>query len=172
MQPSAAVITRARPPVRCRARSGPRPRHELATLCAALEVQIVPVSRRPRDNETTAKATLRDILAEHGEQHVILLVRTIIESEGNANALVEPVIGAVSSLMIFHPEWANRGLAWIEAFDDVPLMALLQTMVDLDLFEPGTIGHYYFLVLRNRLRKVFEPPTVPKVKPPRKANEK
>jgi hypothetical protein len=37
-------------------------------------------------------------------------------------ALVEPIIGAVSSVMIFNPEWANRGLAWIEAFDNVPLM--------------------------------------------------
>jgi hypothetical protein len=70
--------------------------------------------------------------------------------------------------MIFHPEWANRGLAWIEAFDNVPLMALLQTMLDLDVFQSGEIGHYYFLSLRNRLRKVFEPPEAPKVKPPRK----
>ena len=66
--------------------------------------------------------------------------------------------------MIFHPEWANRGLAWIETFDNVPLMGLLQTMRDLDVFQPSEIGHYYFMMLRNRLRKVFEPPKVPKVK--------
>jgi hypothetical protein len=36
---------------------------------------------------------------------------------------------------------------------------------DLELFQPETIGHYYFMVLRRRLAKVFEPP---KVKPPRK----
>jgi hypothetical protein len=70
--------------------------------------------------------------------------------------------------MVFHPEWANRGLAWIEAFDNVPLMAVLQTMVDLDLFRPSTIGHYLFMVLRRRLAKVFEPPK--QVKPPRKAS--
>jgi hypothetical protein len=89
------------------------------------------------------------MLDRHGAQHVTLLIRTIIESDGNANALVEPVISAVSSVMIFRPEWANRGL-------------------DLQLFRPTSIGHYYFLSLRNRLRKVFEPPTAPKVKPPRK----
>jgi hypothetical protein len=68
-------------------------------------------------------------------------------------------------IMVFHPDWPSRGLAWIEAFDNVPLMALLQTMVDLELFRPTTIGHYLFMVLRNRLRKVFEPPIE---KPPRK----
>jgi hypothetical protein len=124
--PSAAVITRASPPVRCRARSGPRPRHELATLCAALEVQIVPVSRRPRDNETTAKATLRDILAEHGEQHFIMTVRTILESEGNTRAMVAPIIHAVSDVMLSFPTWPNTGLDWLEAFDVIDLLSLLR----------------------------------------------
>src|SRR5260221_7460551 len=68
------------------------------------------------------------LLIRHGEPYIILLVRTIIESEGNAAALIEPVISAVSSVMVFHPEWANRGLAWIEAFDGVPLMPLLQSI--------------------------------------------
>jgi hypothetical protein len=31
-------------------------------------------------------------------QHVILLVRTIIESQGNDGALLEPIVSAVSSL--------------------------------------------------------------------------
>ncbi len=47
---------------------------------------------------------------------------------------------ARSKAMVFCPDWPNRGLAWIEAFDNVPLMALLQTMVDLDLFRPTTIS--------------------------------
>jgi hypothetical protein len=47
------------------------------------------------------------------------------------------------------------------------LRALLQTMQDLELFRPTTIGHYYFMVLRRRLAKVFEPQ---QVKPPRKAS--
>jgi hypothetical protein len=102
------------------------------------------------------------------KQHVVLCIRTIIESDGNAAALVEPVIGAVSSVMVFHPEWPNRGLAWIAAFDDVPLAAVLQTMLDLDVFQPSEIGHYFFMMLRKRLATVFDPPEVSKVKPPRK----
>jgi hypothetical protein len=127
-------------------------------LLVALEVPPV---------DAAARARLARLLIRHGEAHIILLIRTIIESEGNAAALVEPVVSAVSSVMVFHPEWPCRGLAWIEAFDDVPLMPLLQAMQDLDLFRPDTIGHYLSLVLRRRLRKVFEPP---KVKPPRKGS--
>jgi hypothetical protein len=113
---------------------------------------------------------LARLLDRHGAQHVVLLVR-----------------GRSPKARATQPRWSTghhrrgfegvgflpgmgepRGLAWIEAFDHVPLMALLQTMVDLELFRPSTIGHYLFLALRNRLRKVFEPP---KVKPPRKVQK-
>jgi hypothetical protein len=184
------AIASAPLPVRSRARGGSRPRHDADALAgrfeagarricagastarrdkaaaATLDRLLVALEAPPVDE--AARAKLQRSLTRHGEQHLILLVRTIIESEGNAAALVEPVIGAVSSVMIFHPEWPSRGLAWIEAFDHVPLAALLQTMRDLDLFQPTSLGHYLFMVLRNRLAKVFEPPEVPKVKPPRK----
>jgi hypothetical protein len=185
--PIAAAIASASPPVRSRAKGGSRPRSKADALAGTHEAGAIRIVRS-RDSITrdkaaaealdrllkaleappvdeAARARLARSLDRHGEQHVILLVRTVIESEGNANALVEPIISAVSSVMIFHPEWAGRGLAWIEAFDNVPLMALLQTMRDLDVFQPGEIGHYFFMVLRNRLRKVFDPPEPPKVKP-------
>jgi hypothetical protein len=188
--PIAAAITSASLPERSRARSGSRPRHAadaLADRCEAGALRIIRGRDSTRDKaaakaldrllealeappiDEDARARLARSLDRHGAPHVTLLIRTIIESEGNANALVEPVIGAVSSVMIFHSKWPNRGLEWIEAFDNVPLAALLQTMRDLDVFQPSEIGHYYFMVLRNRLRKVFDPPELPKVKPPRKA---
>jgi hypothetical protein len=98
----------------------------LARLCAALDVRIVPVNRRPRDNETTAAATLRDILAQHGEQHFIMVVRTVIETEGNARAMVAPVLLAVSDVLRAFPAWGNRGLEWLEAFDAIDLAAMLR----------------------------------------------
>jgi hypothetical protein len=131
---------------------------------AAARVERLLVTLEVPPVDEAARARLARSLDRHGAPHVILLIRTIIESEGNAAALIEPVLSAVSSVMVFHPEWANRGLAWIEAFDNVPLMPLLQTMVDLDLFRPTTIGRYLFLVLRRRLAKVFEPPKVTTVK--------
>jgi hypothetical protein len=133
---------------------------------ATLDRLLVALEAPPVDEG--ARARLARSLDRHGAPHVTLLIRTILESEGNAAALVEPVIGAVSSVMVFNPEWANRGLAWIEAFDNVPLMALLQSIIDLCIFQPEEIRNYMFLALRARLRKAFEPPEPPKLKPPRK----
>jgi hypothetical protein len=45
---------------------------------------------------------LQRLIYWHGQEHVTLLIRTIIKSEGNAVALIEPVIGAVSSVMSCH----------------------------------------------------------------------
>jgi hypothetical protein len=165
--PIAAAIASASPSVRFRAKGGSRRRSKADALASSREagalhfVQISDTADRHKAVAETldrllvaleappvddaARARLARSLDRHGEEHLVLLVRTIIESEGNAAALVEPVIGAVSSVMVFHPEWANRGLAWIEAFDSVPLMAL-----------------------RKRLAKVFEPPKAPKVKPRRR----
>jgi hypothetical protein len=98
----------------------------LARLCAALDVKIVPVSGgRPRANETTAKATLRDILAEHGEQHFTMTIRTIIETEGNARAMVAPVLLAISDVLLAYPSWAST-TAWLDAFDAIDLQSLLR----------------------------------------------
>jgi hypothetical protein len=57
----------------------------------------------------------RDGWGSDGRGYVTVLLRTILESDGNRDALIEPVVVAVSSCM--RPEWTNRGLAWIEAFD-------------------------------------------------------
>jgi hypothetical protein len=78
-----------------------------------------------------------------------------MESESNQDALIEPIVSAVSLCM--RPEWTNKGLAWIEAFDRIPLTTILQTMRSLDLFSERSIGHYYAIDLRNKLAAIFEP---------------
>jgi hypothetical protein len=111
--PIAAAIASAPLPVRFRARSRSRPGPDVnamearrieaeaeraARACdaaARLDRLLVALEAPPVDDD--ARARLARLLERHGEQHVILLVRTIIESEGNAAALVEPVISAISS---------------------------------------------------------------------------
>jgi hypothetical protein len=50
-----------------------------------------------------------------GRGEITLLLRTIVESEGNQDALIESIVSAVAMCMV--PQWTNLGLAWIEAFD-------------------------------------------------------
>lgn len=96
----------------------------LATLCAKLEIEIVPCNVRSGPRRTKAGNVLRRLLSERGEGHVIITLRTIIESDGNDTALTSPVIYGVSDLILAHPGWADRGLAWIEAFDEIDLLDL------------------------------------------------
>jgi hypothetical protein len=86
-----------------------RPAARACDAAARIDWLLVTLEAPAIDDD--ARARLARLLDRHGAQHVTLLIRTIIESEGNAAALVEPVISAVSSVMIFHPEWPGRGLA-------------------------------------------------------------
>lgn len=85
--------------------------------------------------EAAARAKLEYLLRYHGEGHVVLLVVTIIESANNENALVAPVIEAVHHLMTRHPDWAEQGSEWLDAFDHLPpLRSFLEVTRALDLF--------------------------------------
>jgi hypothetical protein len=105
-----------------------------------------------------ARARLQVLLERRGEQHVLLLLRTIIESEGNGNALVEPIVSAVSSVIVDRPQWTDKGLAWIEAFDTLDLNGLVATMRGLDLFKETSLAKYLSWSIDNKLRKIFELP--------------
>ncbi|UPJ44140.1 hypothetical protein IVB40_08880 [Bradyrhizobium sp. 40] len=88
-------------------------------------IEIVPTTVRPDKNQTCAGATIAAVFDEHGPGHLTLVLRTITESTGNERALKAPIIWAVSDLIATQPAWADRGLGWIEAFDDVDLNALM-----------------------------------------------
>jgi hypothetical protein len=111
--------------------------------------------------DDAARLRLHRLVYLFGPQHVILLVRTITESEGNQGALVDPIISAVSSVMSCHRDWTDKGLAWIEAWDSIPLLAIVETMRSLDLFQETSLAHYLFMILSNKLRKIMEPPPPP-----------
>jgi hypothetical protein len=129
-------------------------------------VEAPPVDERVR--LTFQKMIYRaDKFGGDGRGNVTLLLRTILESEGNgADALVEPVVSAVS--MCMRPEWTGLGLKWIETFDGIPLKAILQTMRSLDLFSEQSIGHYFSIALRNKLLNIFGPAVLPKPAKPAK----
>jgi hypothetical protein len=84
-----------------------------------------------------------------------LLLRTIIESTNGPEALVEPIVSAVSLCM--RPEWTKKGLAWIEAFDRIPLVSLLQTMRD--LFGEKDARQHLETVIRRKLYAILQAAT-------------
>ena len=101
-----------------------------------------------------------------GRGEITLLLRTIVESEGNQDALIEPIVSAVAMCMV--PQWTNLGLAWIEAFDELKLTDILQTMRSLDLFSERLIGRYFSIALKNKLFKILGPAAAAEpAKPPK-----
>lgn len=104
-----------------------------------------------------------DGFGSDGRGYVTILVRTIIESTGNQNALVEPVVAAVASCM--RPAWVKKGGGWIEAFDTIPLMSILTTMRSLQIFSEKSIGNYLAIAVKNRLWAIFGPDVVPVAQP-------
>jgi hypothetical protein len=105
------------------------------------------------------------IFGTDGRGHVTLLIRTILESENNQDALVEPIVSAVSSCM--RPEWTGLGVRWIECFDSIPLKSMLNTLRD--LFGEHDLLDHYCVALRRKIAAILEPvqikPQEKKVKP-------
>jgi hypothetical protein len=94
---------------------------QLASICEELGVRLLSESVVRTPGSTRCIGVLRRILRKYGEGHLILLLRTIMESENNRMALVEPVIWALSDVMLANPRWPDRGLEWLEAFDAIDL---------------------------------------------------
>jgi hypothetical protein len=133
-------------------------------ILADLQIAVIPTNQTRGPMQTKARQILRAIFRDHGEGHLILLLRTITESNGNELALIAPCLLAVSDVMRAHPAWPNRGLQWIEAFDNIDLVAMQKTASANRKASPqrGAIA----TMLYERLAPAFVPPK--RVRPPRK----
>jgi hypothetical protein len=146
------------PPVKPSPWEAPAVAQRLEEILVALEVPAIqPEVRRFLQRMLWRYAHLAKHFQTKDDSagRVTLLIRTILESEGNDDALIEPIVSAVWGAM--EPAWTNLGLKWIEAFDQIPLMATLQTMRSLNLFGERSMAHYLSMVIRNKLFAILEP---------------
>lgn len=116
--------------------------------------------------DAAVRARLVRLMQFYGEGHIVLLITTITESEGNADALIEPIVSAVSDIMKRRPEWPERGSQWLEAFDLIPLVGLLQVFRDLDAFTEREIADHYVIAVGRRLARRFAEIDGPPPPPP------
>lgn len=75
--------------------------------------------------ETHARAALQRLLDKHGAGHVSLTIKAITET-GNETELTAETIWAISDVILARPDWVERGLEFLEAFDAIDLKALLK----------------------------------------------
>ena len=103
-----------------------------------------------------------------GEDQVIMLLRSIAETANGPKALTLPLIKGVSSCL--HDAWTNRGLEWLEAMDQVPLLEIHATLQGLGLAEhldeavrwrlTQILGSPFAPPTKKPARKMVKPPTV------------
>ena len=92
----------------------------LASICADLGISVIPTTKYRDTMETCAVQTMERILAEYGEGHLTIVLRSIVETGNNKRELVSPTIWAISDLIRAHPEWSAT-TAWLDALDDCDL---------------------------------------------------
>jgi hypothetical protein len=92
-------------------------------LLEQLGIRRVPTKaqRRRGEFETCCGAAIGKLIQDYGLAHTTLTLRTVTESNGNSGQLIEDVILAISDIIWHHPRWADAGLRWLEAFDQINL---------------------------------------------------
>lgn len=135
----------------------------LKDILDSLGIEIIACNQTGGAMKTKAINNLRRILARHGEGHVIITLRTIVESAGNERALTSAAIFGVSDLILAHPTWPERGLTWIEAFDEINLIALAKMASANRKAVPKREA--MATMLYERLAPTFDPPPVRKRAP-------
>lgn len=159
-------------PIRCTKWKIPAPASDrLVQLLEQLDVKVFTVNEpgyfRPRT--TRCGAILSRLLDEHGEAHVVTLVRTIVESKGNETALREPIILGLSEVILAYPHWPEKnGLAWIEAFDAIPLLQLKDRAFPMRAQNTPMRASIAGMLV-DRLFPIFEPPPPAPEEPPARA---
>ena len=88
-----------------------------------------------------------------GEEEVTILLRVVFESTNGQAALRLPILRAVKTCL--HPVFVGKGLLLLEAFDQIDLVGLHATLIDLGLADQLDRA------LRHKLVQILGPPIVP-----------
>lgn len=81
--------------------------------------------RSARDaRECFSPATLRRIGRSHGSAHLALVLRLIVETDGNATELYSETLVAVSALLDHRPDLLDSGSSLFDTFDRIDLGGL------------------------------------------------
>lgn len=101
-----------------------------------------------------------------GQERVVFALRCIVESTNGKEALTELIVRAVTGTT---SEFEHHGLALVEAFDQIPLLRIVDMMRELEYFRQSDAVLALSTILRNKLRRILTP--ADQVKPPSKKEQ-
>lgn len=102
-----------------------RPRCDLFKVCALVGVRLLPFKlryagpMRPRD--CFCRGALRRVGRRHGEGHLALTLRLIVETGSNEAQLYQETVTGIALLLARHPSLTERGLDLFKEFDRIDL---------------------------------------------------
>lgn len=92
------------------------------SLCEEFGVEIVGKSAYPGPRQTRAVETLARILRRHGEDHLRLVMTTLVETANNHVLLDEVGLWSASDMIRARPDIIERRAAdWLEWWDRMPV---------------------------------------------------
>ena len=139
-------------------------------LFADLEIRYVPPNeqRGRGPMATSCIGIVARMVRKFGLPHATITLRTIVESsEANQCALIADIVDGVSDLILAHPRWANLGLEWLAAFDQIDLTAIRRTAKAANV-QPLRVGIATLIAVE--LTKILGPSKLPK--PPKPVKPK
>src|ERR1035437_2354116 len=130
-------------------------------LFSDLEIRYVPPNqhRQRGQVETCCGPFIDRLIQKHGLPHATIVLRTIVESEGNSFEIIADVVGAISDIIIAHPRWVGLGLKWLEAFDKIDL-AQIRKIAKAANVQPLRVGIATLIAVE--LTKILGPSRPPK----------
>lgn len=133
-----------------------KPQGRLDRICRKLGVQIIPCKQqRTKAKQTHARRTLAKILSKHGEGHLTVTMRCIVEGENNKNQLFSETIGAVSDVLLFNPELEEMGFEILDLFAQVSLEHIRNRVKQMG-FPDGSRRQHMRALLACELQEMLE----------------
>jgi hypothetical protein len=136
-------------------------------LFEQLEIEYIPSSeaRRRGPMSTCCGNIVERLIRSRSVEHATIVLRTIVESEGNQAELIADIIGAISDIVLRHPRWVDLGLQWLEAFDQINLAAIRRAAKAAGAYP---LHSAVMMLICVDLERILGPSKLPKQpKPPR-----
>jgi hypothetical protein len=90
-------------------------------LCDEFGIAIVPKHRYPEPGQTRAVATIDRIYRRYGEDHLRLVLTTLVETANNKILLDEVGLWMASDMVLkCRPIIEDRAAEWLELWDAIP----------------------------------------------------
>lgn len=128
----------------------------LDALLDGLGIKLVPVYRRRAAAQSHARGTMHEIRNQHGDGHLIFVLRCIRQTKNNRDELWSETIGAISDILAQREDWAmERPSDVLNAFDSISLGLLRGEAV---ARRPWPVRHSLRMLIYRELENRLDEP--------------